>query len=282
MASKAYRARHNLGSGFHEYFEKYTAEGTGSSAFTLLRHKINTKYNVTPWNAARLEIGILLGFLANTLPSIFYMLVHIFHDPELLRQVRSELESKCVETSLDGTRRILKVSTMQRQCSLLQATFKEVLRHHALGSSVRYVREDMHLDGKYLLKEGMVVQVPMAVLHKDRSVWGEDSQYFRPTRFLKSADGPDRELKPNPIAFRPFGGGTSLCPGRHLATLQITALTALMVLRFDMEPVNGKWIIPPSEQDSLATNVFPPKHDILVRLTTRQNSAGGKWTFNMA
>ena len=281
MASKAYRARYNLGSGFRKYFEKYTPGQTRSSAFTLLRHTINTKYNLTPWNAARLEIGILLGFLANTLPTIFYVLVHLYNDPKLLRQVRSELESKCVETSLDGTKRILQVLTMQRHCSLLQATFKEVLRHHALGSSVRYVREDMLLDGKYLLKEGMVVQVPMAVLHRDRSAWGEDFQCFRPTRFLKSADGPDTDLKPNPSAFRPFGGGTSLCPGRHLATLQITALTALMVLRFDMEPVDGSWIVPPSRQDSMATNVFPPEHDIHVRLISRQASAAEEWTFNM-
>lgn len=38
---------------------------------------------------------------------------------------------------------------------------------HALGSSVGYVREDIFLDDQYLLKKGMIVQMPMAVMHSD-------------------------------------------------------------------------------------------------------------------
>lgn len=279
LAPKADSARSKLGSGFQKYFEQYRPGVTESSMYTLTRHSINSKYRLDPWNAARLEVGVLLGILANLVPAIFYTIVHIYHDEELLSNIREELESTSVIDS--GTTRTLKIATMRKNCNLLQATFKEVLRHHALGSSARYVREDVMLDNTYLLKKGMVVQMPMAVLHKSDSAWGNDTSSFRPSRFLKGGDGVDLgkgDFKPNLAAYRPFGGGTHLCPGRHLATLETMALTAYIVLRFSMVPADGKpWKIPRSKQESLATNVFPPEHDIRVRLAKREGYENVQW-----
>lgn len=200
---------------------------------------------------------------------MFWTIVHIFSDRELLQQIREELEVTSVRSSSDGLTKTLELATMREKCHLLHATFKEVLRHHALGSSVRYVREDINLDDTFLLRKGMVVQMPMSVLHHDRSSWGDDTSAFRPDRFLKDGNGSGRDMKQNPAAFRPFGGGTSLCPGRQLATLETMALAAYMVLRFDMEPVKGAWVIPRAKQESLATNVFPPENDMRVRIKAR-------------
>ena len=282
LAPKADSARSKLGSGFQKYFEQYRPGETESSKYTFTRHSINTKYGLDSWNAARLEIGVLLGILANLVPAIFYTIIHIYHDKELLTHIREELESTSVINS--GITRTLKIAAMREKCNLLHATFKEVLRHHALGSSARYVREDVMLDNTYLLKKGMVVQIPMAVLHKSYSAWGEDTSSFRPSRFLKDNDGVDLtkgDFKPNLAAYRPFGGGTHLCPGRHLATSETMALTAYMVLCFSMEPADGEpWEIPRSRQESLATNVFPPEHDIRVRLKKREGNESVRWEFS--
>ena len=215
---------------------------------------------------------------------MFYTVLHIFHKKELLCRIREELEKTSVVKA--GTTWTLKIATMREECKLLQATFKEVLRHHALGSSARYVREDVMLDNRYLLKKGMVVQMPMAVLHKDPSAWGSNASSFQPERFLKSGDGSTAakgEFKPNLAAFRPFGGGTALCPGRHIATSETMALAAYMVLRFSMEPAVGAvWEIPEPKQGSLATNVFPPGHDIRVRLGRREGYENVRWEFSMS
>ena len=136
---------------------------------TLSRHIVNTRYNITPCNAARLKVGVLLDILANIIPTMFYTVIHIYSDKELLQQIREELETTSVENSSDDTTRTLNIVTMREKCSLLHATFKEVVRHHALDSSVRYVREDVLLDDQYLLRQCMVVQIPMTVLHSDRS-----------------------------------------------------------------------------------------------------------------
>ncbi|KAI4126970.1 MAG: hypothetical protein LQ338_003451 [Usnochroma carphineum] len=287
LAPKADLARSRLGRGFQRYFEQYRPGVTESSALTHTRYCINSKYSLSPWNAARLEVGVLLGVLANIIPAIFYTIVHVYHDRELLYQIRDELETTSViKSDRDGTIRTLKIVTMREKCNLLHATFKEVLRHHALGSSARYVREDVMLDNKYLLKKGMVVQMPMAVLHKDRAAWGDDASSFRPRRFLKDGTGVTLgkgDFKPTFPAFRPFGGGTSLCPGRHLATTETMALAAYMVLRYSMEPAGGgAWEIPKSKQENLATNVFPPEHDIRVRLGKREGYEDVQWDFSMS
>lgn len=72
-----------------------------------------------------------------------------------------------------------------------------------------------------------------------------------------------------------------MCPGRHFVALEIMALAACMVMRFDMEPVSGKWTIPAQKQESLATNVFPPDKDIQVRVSRRQGLGDIKWAIAM-
>ncbi|KAL9009757.1 MAG: hypothetical protein Q9173_005243 [Seirophora scorigena] len=283
LAPSGNRARTRLGAAFQEYFQHYVPGQSVSSAMTLKRHMINTEYGITPWNAGRLEVGVLLGILANIIPTIFYTLIHIYYDQHLLRRIRDELEATSVKSDPDGRSRTLRVLTLREKCHLLHATFKEVLRHHALGSSVRYVREDFLLDGRYLLRKGMVVQMPMAVLHSDRGAWGEDANIFRPERFLQP--DPDDMGKGSrqafASAFRPFGGGTSLCPGRHVATLETMALAAMMVLRFDLEPSDGSLSIPAQKQESLATNVFPPGKDVRVRVLKRDARVRLQWKFSM-
>ena len=145
---------------------------------------------------------------------------------------------------------------------------------HALGASARFVREDVMLDNQYLLRKGMVVQMPMAVMHSDSAVWGADVQEFQPRRFLN---------KQNSTAYRPFGGGASLCPGRHFVKLETLALAACMVLRYDITSADcGQLRIPAQRQESLATNVFPPEKDIRVRVSERQDCKNVIWNFVMS
>lgn len=283
LAPTGNRARARLGAAFQDYFRHYEPGQSTRSAMAEKRHNINTEYGITPWNAGRLEVGVLLGILANIIPTMFYMLIHIYYDQHLLKRIRNELETSSVKTDADGKTRNLSIVTLKEKCHLLHATFREVLRHHALGSSVRYVREDTLLDGRYLLRKGMVVQMPMSVLHSDRGAWGADASTFCPDRFLVhgSEDVGKSVRQTSASAFRPFGGGTSLCPGRHVATLETMALAAMMVLRFDLKPVNGPLVIPASKQESLATNVFPPERDVKIRLLGRDVADGVQWRFSM-
>lgn len=294
LARKGYNARMKIGDAFTQYFEDYISKRIQSSAMIFSRYTANIRYDVSFGNQGRLEVGALIGILSNTIPSLFYMLVHIYADHELLHNIREELENTAMLTC-DNSKKIL-ILSMRKKCHLLRSTFQEVLRFHAKGVGSRYVREDTILDGQYFLKKGMVVQIPMAVMHLDPTIWGPDAEEFKPDRFLGKSDGqnkpkPDDEVrlgengeknsKHIPTGYRPFGGGASLCPGRHWVTLEALALTAIMVLRFDIRPINREWNIPSQNQMNLAVDVFPPAYDIKVAIKKRKGMEDTNWEYLM-
>ncbi|KAL6714487.1 hypothetical protein ACLMJK_007911 [Lecanora helva] len=263
-APKGYNARKKLAAAFQEYFEAYDISESQSSAMIRARYVANAQHGLTTDNQARLEVGTLLGILANTIPSIFYMLVHIYSDPALTADIREELAN----AGLTGTPEELAANphllSMPEVCPLLFSAWQELLRVHALGASSRFVLEDVFLDDRVLLKRGMVVQMPMAVMHHDPAAWGSDVKDFEPRRFQKAAKGGIKQT-----SYRPFGGGASLCPGRHFVTLETMALVACMLSMFDVNPVEGLWFVPIQKQESMATNVFPPEHDVRVKISSR-------------
>lgn len=74
-------------------------------------------------------------------------------------------------------------------------------------------------------------------------------------------------------AFRGFGGGAVLCPGRHFVSTEILAFAALLLARFNIRPVSGKWIEP--KKDSLMNTAFPtPKDKVQIELTPKDDM---KW-----
>ncbi|MCJ1473077.1 hypothetical protein MMC13_001727 [Lambiella insularis] len=276
LAPKGTRARSELGLAFQQYYENYTPGKTRSSAMTRARHAVAEKHGLTSWNQGRLEVGSLLGILANTVPSAFYLLIHIYANGSLLRDIRDELEATSVLKLPLENKCTFRILSMREKCLLLQSSFQEMLRVHALDAGARFVREDTLLDGRYLLKKGMVVQMPMAVMHSDPSIWGPDVGNFQPRRFLKQ-NSAGNGSKQSVTAYRPFGGGASMCPGRHFVAMEILTLTAWIVLRFDIAPSSGVWSIPAQKQESLATNVFPPEKDIKVKITERRGFEDTEW-----
>ena len=281
VAPKGARARAQLGAAFETYFDNFDPHHTQSSAMIKSRYVTATKYGVSTWNQGRLEVGTLIGILANTIPSTFYMLVNIYSNPSLLRDIRSELETHSV-TSTSATSKTLHVLALRDRSPLLSSTWNELLRLYARGASSRLVLEDTWLDNKYLLKKNMFVQMPIAVMHSDPSVWGPDAHTFNARRFMKSDDDSNRgkfAAAKSGAAYRPFGGGWALCPGRHFVTTEVMMLTAWLVLRFDMESLErgGEWVVPEQKQESLATSVFPPAKDINVKIIERKGHEGVEW-----
>ena len=274
LAPKGNHARSELGTAFQQYFENYVS--AQSSAMIRGRHSANTRYGISSFNEGRLEVGTLIGVLANTVPAIFYTLVHIYSDPRLTSDIRNELEESGFLGTPEATSKKPNLLSMPENCPLLYSTWQEVLRVHALGAGARYILEDVMLDDHYLLRKGMVVQMPMAVMHSDAAAWGEDVQDFQPRRFIKQDTTRKGGFKQNLTAYRPFGGGASMCPGRHFVTLEVMGMAACMLARFDLVPIDGEWTIPRQKQESLATNVFPPETDIRVKFAIRTGLAAPK------
>lgn len=170
----------------------------------------------------------------------------------------------------------LDVSKVRRSCPHLLSIFKECLRFHGIGTSVRVVMEDHLLDGKYLLKKGGIVMIPGPVQHTSTAAYGADIDVFKHRRFLRV---PGVKL-PNATAFRGFGGGNTLCPGRHFASTEVLVFVALAIARFDFNPVAGDWKMPGTKQAGAHGTIAPPDpgDEVEVQVQCREDMVGKKWT----
>ena len=127
-------------------------------------------------------------------------------------------------------------------CVRLNCLFDEVLRMTNSSSSVRSVVSDTVI-GDSVLRTGTKVLIPYRQLHFDEAVFGTDANQFDSERFLRR-----KGLHASP-SYRPFGGGSTYCPGRFIARQEVVAFVACVLERFEMEVLR-------EENDGIA-NKFP-------------------------
>ncbi|KAM7214483.1 25-hydroxycholesterol 7-alpha-hydroxylase [Rhypophila decipiens] len=215
---------------------------------------------------ARGEIGNSFAVLGNSTPCAFWMLWHIFSDDQVLTDVRNELSCLVAEGTTDGAPvSTVDLGKIKSACPILLSTFMETMRYRTVNSGPRHILEDVEIGG-YLVKKGNMLMIPGPVQHTSQEAWGDNAHLFDHLRFTS-----ERNTLPNRVAFRAFGGGHTLCPGRHFATTEIMAFAALLVLQFDMSPSEngGKWVEPSCHNTPFQAGFPIPDIDFPVVLKPR-------------
>jgi cytochrome P450 len=105
-------------------------------------------------------------------------------------------------------------------------------------------------------------------LHINEDAFGVDARTFNPQRFLLN-----KELNRS-SSFRPFSGGTTLCPGRFLAHREILTFTALVLSRFDValaeKKDNEQMTFPRMDEETPVLGIMGPVSGDDVVLRVRQ------------
>ena len=267
----AIRARHKLVNAFSEYLSM----GFHKDATPLIKelYDLGNRYGVSHENSARSQIGLVLAMISNTIPTSFWLLAYIYSTSGLLVQVRKELDSiTLLQCDAAGHETLhLEISRVRERCPILTSSFDEVLRITAGVASIRHISADTSIaDGRYLLKKNSAIQMPTTFIHSNPKVWGEDALGFDPCRFMKDKLTKEVFLK-RTAAFRPFGGGTALCPGRHFALMEILTFVGTVLVGFDMAPADGgQWRLPEKDRTKIPMASFKPVQDLQVTLKRRQ------------
>lgn len=267
FARRSLRACRVLVTEFNQYFnENRHLDG---SLLVRLRDKHNAAFGLDTNERAHVEIGQVAAAIVNSAPTAFWMFWQVLSDPVVLEDCRREV-NQLVRADSDGAHTI-DLADVMSACPVLVSTWQEVLRFHGISIAARVIKEDTLIDNQYLLKKGGLVMMPNAVIHSDPSLWGPTVGQFNHKRFLRGAK--DGESRHSAAAFRGFGGGHVLCPGRYFASTEVLALLALLLVRFDVHPVGGEWIEP--EKDNAMDRACPlPKDDVRVELIPRDTQ---KW-----
>lgn len=275
-ARGAIRARDTVSNAFFKYFD----EGHHEKGSDLIKARYNyaREYKIPVRDIASFECGGSLAVLSNNFPTVYWMLIYIYSHPDVLSECRDEV-SKITTTTKDANGQpiySLDISSVKSSCPLTTSTLQEVLRHTSVGSAVRQVMKDTPIDG-YILKKGRTVITAANVLHSDASIWGDDWHQFNHRRFLRT---PGKKM-PNPVAFRAFGGGSTLCPGRHFATTEVLAIATMFIARFDVKPV-GAWPQPNPKSAKLWSQILEPDAEFEIEIEERKGVENTAWVFRLS
>ncbi|ERS99136.1 hypothetical protein HMPREF1624_04332 [Sporothrix schenckii ATCC 58251] len=278
LGGRPFAAREQLVDGFTTYLTADEHLSSDSSEIVRRRVAIADRYGWARSSTARSELSFLFAGIINTAVTSFWVVLRLFSDLDLLQTVRRELETRSDDNSDDNydDGDTLSIDHIRTNCPTLLAVYQECLRLGSNNMSTRLVLSDTLLADRYFLRAGSVVQIAAGVIHADPTLWGADVDTFDPARFLpKAAAKPDKTDKASPAvpkrhpaAFRAFGGGKTLCPGRHFATAEILSFAAAVVLMFDAEDAAaaamGQHGVPPK---------VPPRNDRVLPIHVLEPAA---------
>ncbi|KAB8293156.1 hypothetical protein EYC80_007504 [Monilinia laxa] len=269
IASKAYAGRAVVVEAMSRYFAKNSQE-SGSSLVKARHLALSSEMNHD--DLARFECVNGIAIMTNTVPTAFWTVFHIFSDPALLEKVQKQVRAittteKSLGTGISESRISLR---RLKDAPLLFSTQQEALRFRATGSGPRMIMEDMVVNDQYLLKKDSVVIIANRALHFDKETWGETTDSFRADRFCGKVPG---------HAFRGFGGGVNLCPGRGFAMAEVAAFVAMLAMRFDVLPVERVWIEPDQDLSNMSVQIAPPVRKVMVNIVPKRGSGEEKWSF---
>jgi cytochrome P450 len=139
--------------------------------------------------------------------------------------IRAEVEAAMPDGKLN-------MKDLMNSSPHLNSLIDESLRLTTNSISVRTILEDTQLAGKTFRKNNHIM-MPYRQLHGKESVFGTNAAIFEPDRFAKNP-----ALRRS-SCFKPFGGGSTWCPGRFAARQETAAFIAVVLYRFELSLVNN-------------------------------------------
>ncbi|KZT68336.1 cytochrome P450 [Daedalea quercina L-15889] len=154
---------------------------------------------------------------------------HLAANPLVQQKLQRELD-EALGSGGDGDDDDEPVATFEqvKRLRYLDAVVNEGLRLHSTSGIglPRVVPEGgITVCGRFF-PEGTTLSVPSYTIHRDRDVWGDDADAFRPERWF------ERDEKAIQKTFNPFSFGPRSCVGRNLASMELLIILSSILRRY--------------------------------------------------
>ncbi|CAN6198482.1 unnamed protein product [Urochloa humidicola] len=147
--------------------------------------------------------------------------------PNWQRQLRDEVLRECGGGGAAGI-----TGDALNKLKLMSMVLYETLRlYGAVTLLARRAAADVPDLCGVRVPKGTMLLIPIAMLHRDKEVWGADAGEFNPLRFR---DGVGRAAV-HPSALLAFSAGPRSCIGQDFAMMEAKATLALILRRFEFE-----------------------------------------------
>ncbi|KAI0474675.1 cytochrome P450 [Xylaria cf. heliscus] len=198
--------------------------------------------------------------METTAHSLRVIIYHLYKNPAILHQLRAELESSSNEIYKPGTDGISLPAL--EALPYLNAVIMEALRLSTpIASRSQRIAPDRDVQYRqWRIPAGTPVGMTLLLMHRDEALYPEPNK-FDPLRWLDS----DGKLKRIGEGYEPFGRGSRICLGMHLAWTEMYIVIATLAQRFDfrlndvgsrdIEPVSDKFMAATSRQNGFIVQV---------------------------
>ncbi|KAK4268366.1 hypothetical protein QN277_025034 [Acacia crassicarpa] len=153
-----------------------------------------------------------------------WVLIQLSLHPQWQDCLRAEIFETFPNISSHGVFDIDKLRKMKQLSMVVQESLR--LYGPAITAS-REALEEVKV-GDMVVPKGTNILVFIAAIHRDREIWGEDADEFKPERF----EGGVSEASKYPQAYLPFGLGTRICAGQNFALIQANIALVLLLANF--------------------------------------------------
>jgi hypothetical protein len=232
------------------------------------------------------DVSVIWGVNVNSNKNIFWMLLQIYAQAELLSDVREELAayvkvSPTGECGENGFPKLdIDVDGLCKHCPLIKASFYETMRMNMSGLGIRQVNKDLVLTesaadatmfGKtkpqsYRIPAGSSLVLSNGTMQQDPRIF-EEPDKFRPRRFIEGY-GTEEPIRVSMKNLHTFGGGLYKCKGRYFAEKEVLIFAASILIMWDVKPADDSEVIRVPEM-GLAGASRSPVADVRMRLTRR-------------
>lgn len=153
----------------------------------------------------------------------------------------------------------------------LEAVVREAMRMHPGVCMLleRYVPETgLTLPDGSFVPAGTAVGINPFVVGRNKKVWGDDADSYRPERWLQNPGETDIAYKERLRLFNAtdltFGGGSRVCIGRNLANLEVYKIVATLVKRYEIS------LVDPDAPWEVTGSWFPRQKGLVCNMKRRE------------
>ncbi|KAL4932001.1 putative P450 monooxygenase [Aspergillus undulatus] len=208
----------------------------GESSYDFLQAFMDTRTpdgELLDTDAIKSELFVIFGAGADGFSSTCSSLVmEILSHPQVyervIEEIRAAVEAGHLSQPIPTHNEVAKFLPYYAAC------VSEALRLHPL-SSIHLPREITPLDPEMIVSGrkiplGVEVACNPWICHRDKAVYGDDAEVFRPDRWLEDPERAKIFEKYN-LA---WGAGSRVCLGKHIAMVMIYKAPVALLMKFDM------------------------------------------------
>ena len=297
-ARTAYKGRARIQAALRAYYHAGHHNGEDCSAFVKARARVGLRWGLPLDEVAISELGTLSAATSNAIPFVYWTFCFIFSDAKLIQDIQNELSA--IVEKIGDRECLLDIRKFAEHCPLFVSSYQETMRLTSVHTGNRFVLADTLLEcedegpdakgtHKYLLKKGVMLNMPSAIAHMAPETWGTSANVFDPRRFLKSdktdaaSNVTQEQEKLQKQAYFPFGGGRHLCPGRHYLFAEALGTIAALLLGYEITGEDGGTLtMPVMRPQTIVDGTKKPVGEqakMKIRIRRRPGWERSKWSF---